>query len=77
MLILIIIYLLSIIGCWWTYRRMSSRYLDKWLDEDCRIKLIWFVPLANTIMTIMVLVIIVNDKKSFSLPKSKWFNTDL
>jgi hypothetical protein len=50
--ILIVIYSLSIIGCKYVYLLQSSRYLDNFLDEDCTVNGIWFIPIINTLAAI-------------------------
>jgi len=50
--ILIVIYSLSIIGCKYVYLLQSSKYLDNFLDEDCMIQPIWFIPVVNTLAAI-------------------------
>jgi len=50
--ILIVIYSLSIIGCKYVFLLQSSKYLDNFLDEDCTIQPIWFIPVVNTLAAI-------------------------
>lgn len=56
MIIFILVYILSIIGCKYVYLLQSSRYLDNFLDEDCTVQIIWFIPIVNTLATILFLM---------------------
>lgn len=56
MIIFILVYILSIIGCKYVYLLQSSRYLDNFLDEDCTVQIIWFIPIVNTLATISFLM---------------------
>ena len=50
--ILIVIYSLSIIGCKYVFLLQSSKYFDNFLDEDCMIQPIWFIPIINTLAAV-------------------------
>lgn len=83
-IVLMSFYLSGIIGCWFMFRMQSPKYLDKWLSESCRIKPIWFIPIMNNIMVLLLFIVSVDDlwnllikRKGTKLPKSKWLNTDL
>jgi len=54
--ILISVYILSIIGCKYVYLLQSSRYLDNFLDEDCTVNGIWFIPVVNTLAAILFFI---------------------
>lgn len=75
-LILFLVYILSIVLMRYAFRYCSSKHADVWLDEDCRISFLWFIPLVNTLGGIMILLFAYRDTKVSKLPKSKWFNTD-
>lgn len=73
--ILIVIYSLSIIGCKYVYLLQSSRYLDNFLDEDCTVQIIWFIPIVNTLATILFLMFSLFYLKKWIKPtKNKFIN---
>lgn len=79
----ILIYIGSYFVCLISTRLMSSRYLDAFLDSDCKISSWWVIPIINTIYAIMMTLFVILesikkiDAKQIKLPKSKFFNTDL
>lgn len=73
--ILIVIYSLSIIGCKYVYLLQSSRYLDNFLDEDCTVQIIWFIPIVNTLAAILFLMSSLFYLKKWIKPtKNKFIN---
>ncbi len=48
--------MLSIIGARWASRLQSSRYWDNHLNEDCGPNIFWFLPIVNTLYTIVFLI---------------------
>jgi hypothetical protein len=73
--ILISVYILSIIGCKYVYLLQSSRYLDNFLDEDCTVDVLWFLPAVNTLAVIIVFMIgFYFSKKSLKPTKNKFIN---
>lgn len=54
--ILISVYILSIIGCKYVFLLQSSKYFDNFLDEDCMIQPIWFIPIINTLAAVLFLI---------------------
>ena len=76
--ILIVIYILSVFLCRYTYRLCSSKHYNLWCDEDCRFSLLWIIPFVNTILVFSIVLFILNEKPN-KPPRiiSKWLNTDL
>ena len=73
--ILIVIYSLSIIGCKYVYLLQSSRYLDNFLDEDCTVNVLWFIPVVNTLAAILFLISSLFYLKKWIKPsKNKFIN---
>lgn len=75
-----LIYILSVIWMRYLYRLCSSRHYDIWMDSACRVEILWFVPVINTLSAILLLAFIkgnIKSKKNKILCKSKWLNTDL
>lgn len=77
-LILSSTYIFSILGARWGFRRFSSKHLNLWLDEDCQISIVWFVPFINTLLCIVMSIDIMNHylkikakNLKLKLPKSK------
>ena len=76
MITLLIIYIISFFWIRFIYRLHSSKYLNIWLNENCKADIFWFIPFFNTIgafmYTLLILIEIINRKI-----KTKWFNNDL
>lgn len=47
-ILLILFYILPIFGCRHMYREFHYKKL--WLKEDCRMDLIWFMPVFNIVL---------------------------
>lgn len=73
--ILISIYILSIIGCKYVYLLQSSRYLNNFYNGDCTVQIIWFIPILNTLATILILIFSLFYLKKWIKPtKNKFIN---
>ena len=55
----IIIYIVSIILMRWLFLLHSSKYLDLWLDEDCRFHILWVIPVVNSLVAIMMTIMVI------------------
>lgn len=51
-IIFLIIYVLSFFSLRWSYRLCSSRHYRLWMDEHCRVSIMWFIPFFNTLAAI-------------------------
>ena len=80
-LILLLIYVVSIIGMRYISRLHSSKHYDIWLDRDCKVALLWFIPFFNTIAMFILGVALFFDilkrKENKKNTLNKWFNLDL
>lgn len=56
MIIFILVYILSIVACKYVFLLHSSRYLDLFDDEDCTANLLWFLPIFNSFMAIILFI---------------------
>jgi hypothetical protein len=77
--ILLIVYILSYLLCWWTARLCSSKYYDLWLNEDCQFEIWWIFPIFNTFVGVIIFLLTLKDINKFKIkyPKCKLLNTDL
>lgn len=54
-IILILLYLLSIILCKYIWKYTGPKYYNIWLEKDSNsISIIWFLPLLNTLIVLIL-----------------------
>ena len=75
-ILFLLIYILSFFWIRFTYRLYSSKYLNIWLDEDCKADIFWFIPAVNTFIALLYTLLLISEIIKIKI-KNKWFNGDL